>query len=189
MHLAVILWFVVVLFPVSEIMLAILKRAKPTAAQVEDRGSMRLLWLVIVASVVLAVGFQWVPVLRLPISATLHQALALGLIMAGLAIRWTSILTLGRLFTVNVAIHRDHALVETGLYRHIRHPSYTGLLLAFVGLGVFFGNWLSILVLVVPITLAVVNRVAKEETALHNALGASYTAYCARTKRLIPGLL
>jgi protein-S-isoprenylcysteine O-methyltransferase Ste14 len=54
---------------------------------------------------------------------------------------------------------------------------------------VFFANWLSLLVLMVPISLAVFNRIAKEERALLAALGPSYAAYCARTKRLFPGLV
>jgi len=106
--------------------------------------------------------------------------------LAGLALRLVSILTLGRLFTVNVAIHSDHPVVEKGPYRFVRHPSYSGLLLAFIGLGVSFQSWLSILVLLVPIVLAVVNRVATEERALLSFLGPPYTAYCARTKRFIP---
>jgi hypothetical protein len=61
--------------------------------------------------------------------------LALVLVLIGLFIRWTAILTLGRFFTVDVAVHSDHALVENGLYRFVRHPFYTGLLVAFLGVG------------------------------------------------------
>jgi protein-S-isoprenylcysteine O-methyltransferase len=179
----------VVLFPISEIALAVFKRANPRGAEVVDQGSMRLLWITIAAGVGLAIGSQWVPSVGIQISPTLRRALALGLMAAGLSVRWASILTLGRLFTVDVAIQADHSLVETGLYRHVRHPSYAGLLLAFLGLGAFFANWLSILALMVPITLAVLNRIEKEEAALLGKLGASYADYCARTKRLVPGVL
>ncbi len=117
------------------------------------------------------------------------RLLALGLLIGGLALRWTAILTLGRLFTVDVAIHSDHVIVQEGLYRLVRHPSYTGLLVAFLGLGVFFSNWLSIFGLLIPVTIAVLNRVAKEEQALLTSHGSEYAAYCARTKRFIPGLL
>jgi protein-S-isoprenylcysteine O-methyltransferase Ste14 len=92
------------------------------------------------------------------------------------------------IFTVDVATHRDQTLVQTGLYRRIRHPSYAGLLIAFLGLGIFFCNWLSIVVLLVPVVLAVVNRIAIEERALLGAIGPPYEAYCLRTKRLIPGV-
>jgi len=58
-----------------------------------------------------------------------------------------------------------------------------------LGLGVYSASWLSLVVLLVPITAAVVNRIVKEEAVLLAALGAPYAEYCARTKRLIPGLL
>jgi protein-S-isoprenylcysteine O-methyltransferase len=182
----VVLWFVVVLFPVFEIALARIGRADPRTSQLEDRGSLRLLWIAITAGVVLAVAVQWVPSARLPGSAELYRLVGSALILAGLALRLVSILTLGRLFTVNVAIHTDHPVVERGPYRFIRHPSYSGLLLAFIGLSVSFQSWLSILVLLVPIVPAVANRVSKEERALLSFLGPPYAAYCVRTKRFIP---
>jgi protein-S-isoprenylcysteine O-methyltransferase len=80
-------------------------------------------------------------------------------------------------------------VIAAGPYRYVRHPSYAGLLLAFLGLGVFFGNWLSLGVLMIPITLAVIHRIRLEESMLVSALGPAYNAYCARTKRLIPGVL
>lgn len=95
---------------------------------------------------------------------------------------------LGRLFTVNVAIAADHTLIDSGPYRTIRHPSYTGALLVFPGLGISFGNWLSLIIVVVPTSLAFMQRIAIEEAALTRALGDSYPRYMARTKRLIPGV-
>ncbi len=179
---------IVALFPVSEIALAFVKRSSARTAQSEDRGSMRLLWIGISLGVGLAIFAQWIPSARLPGPRDLTDMLALVLLLGGLALRWAAILTLGRLFTVNVAIHSDHVVVQSGLYRFIRHPSYTGLLVAFLGLGLFFDNWLSICVLLLPITLVVMNRVVKEERALLTSLGSDYAAYCARTKRFIPGL-
>ena len=183
-----ILLVVVALFPISEIVLAFMKRSRGRSVQSEDRGSMRLLWLSIVLGVGLAIFAQWVPSTRLLIPPSISRWIALALLLFGLTVRWIAILTLGRLFTVDVAIHSDHAVVQTGLYRVMRHPSYTGLLIAFLGLGVFFADWLSIIGLLVPITLGVLNRVAKEEQALLASLGTAYAAYCKRTKRFIPGL-
>jgi protein-S-isoprenylcysteine O-methyltransferase len=177
---------VLVLFPVSEIVLAVLTRAKPDVATVDDRGSMRLLWLVISAGVCAAIGFQWVPAAAIHVSTNFLHLLALGLLLSGLAVRWVSILTLGLFFSVHVAVQRDHSLIETGFYRYVRHPSYSGLLMAFLGMGVFFANWLSLAFLIVPIVLAVLKRIRIEENALKDALGAPYIQYCTRTKRLIP---
>ncbi|MBZ5637756.1 MAG: isoprenylcysteine carboxylmethyltransferase family protein [Acidobacteriia bacterium] len=182
------LWAVVALFPASEIVLAVVKRANPSLADVQDRGSMRLLWAAISLGVALAIVTRGVPEARLPGSPGLLGVIALVLMVLGLGIRWTAIITLGRLFTVDVAIQREHTVVETGLYHYVRHPSYAGLLIAFVGLGVSFGNWLGMLLLLLPITLAVGNRILKEERALTASLGAAYASYCARTKRLVPGV-
>jgi protein-S-isoprenylcysteine O-methyltransferase len=178
---------VVALFPISEIALAVFKRSHPASSSAEDRGSMGALWIAITVGVGFALAAEWVPSARMHAPGHIMRLLALVLMLAGLAIRWLAILTLGRLFTVDVAIQTNHRVVQAGPYRFVRHPSYSGLLLAFLGLGVFFGNWLSLLVLLVPITVAV--RVTKEERALHAALGASYAEYCSRTKRLIPGIL
>ncbi len=50
-------------------------------------------------------------------------------------------------FTVNVAINNDHQLIQTDLYKYIRHPDYTGSLLFFLGLGLALMNWLSLLII------------------------------------------
>jgi protein-S-isoprenylcysteine O-methyltransferase Ste14 len=186
--LTTLVWIAVVAFPVSEILLAVFRRARAHDAALADRGSLRLLWIVISVSVAAAIVLQGVRAGRLLVSTSVLEAVGLSLILAGLAVRWVAILTLGRLFTVNVAIHAGHSVVERGVYHYVRHPSYSGLLLAFLGLGVIFENWLSILVLVVPITLAVLNRIRKEEAALLAALGDSYANYCQRTRRLVPGV-
>ena len=145
--------------------------------------------MVITAGVAAAIAGRSAGMLPLPFAPEAQDLLALVLILSGMAIRWASILTLGRLFTVNVAIHAEHRLVESGPYRFVRHPSYTGLILAFLGVGVSFGDGLSIAAILVPTTLAVWNRILKEEGALRKAFGDSYDAYAARTKRLIPGVL
>jgi len=178
---------VVMLFPVSEVALGVSHRAR--GASVDDRGSMRMLWIVILSSVAVAVVCSAYRPARFHLSGGVRDSIALALIVGGLVLRWTSVMILGRFFTVNVAIQNGHTLVEAGPYRYLRHPSYTGLLLAFIGLGVSLGSWLSVGVLAVPITLALLRRIEVEEAALRRGLGEAYTTYCARTKRLIPGLL
>jgi len=159
-----------------------------------DRGSLRLLFMIIGGSILLAwLAGRLVPQARfeslLALDALSTQVLrwtGLGLFAAGLGLRWYSMAYLGRLFTYDVAIAADHRVIDSGPYRLIRHPAYTGSLLSFVGLGVVGGNALSLLVLVAPIALAFLHRIAIEETALKEALGSRYVDYAARTRRLIP---
>lgn len=176
------------LWGVSEIILGRVTRARRGATQVRDRGSLLVLWLVIWAGISAAFVFRALPATRMPIRSPWVGAASLALLVVGLSIRWTAIITLGRFFTSNVAIHQEHQLVRTGLYRHIRHPSYTGLLAAFGGVALSFGNWLSLVAVVVPVTLALLYRVRVEEAALKEAFGQTYTEYCKSTKRLLPGL-
>jgi protein-S-isoprenylcysteine O-methyltransferase len=113
---------------------------------------------------------------------------AIAIFAVGLAVRWWAIVTLGRFFTVDVTIEQDHQLVERGPFRLVRHPSYTGVLLAFVGWTLTLGNWAAILVVLLPIFAVFVRRMNVEEEALRNALGEKYAAYMRRTKRLVPGV-
>ncbi len=78
--------------------------------------------------------------------------------------------------------------MDRGPFRVVRHPSYTGVLLAFVGFALSLANWASLLVILLPISAAFVRRINVEEQALSSALGERYLSYMRRTKRLIPGI-
>jgi protein-S-isoprenylcysteine O-methyltransferase len=106
--------------------------------------------------------------------------------LIGVVLRWCAILSLGRFFTVNVAIVSDHRLVEAGPYRWLRHPSYAGALLAFLGLGLCLDNWAALAVLMVPVSVVFWWRMRIEEAALFETFGERYRDYMRRTRRLIP---
>ena len=101
-------------------------------------------------------------------------------------IRIHSILTLKQYFTYSVAKVENHKIIETGLYKFIRHPGYLGQLLIFIGISTSMSNWLSILVMMIPITLAYLNRIKVEEKFMIDQLGEDYVKYQERTNRLIP---
>lgn len=188
MNASTVLLCLVILFPVGEVALLVLRRARSGIARHADEGSTAMLWLVILAGIAVATLSAWIHAVRLPGPIWLLQGVAVALLAVGLGVRWVAIVSLGRFFTVDLAIHRGHALVSTGLYRYIRHPSYAGLLAAFAGLGVFVGNWLALVALTVPVAFALLARIRKEEAALLEGLGLRYAEYCARTKRLVPGI-
>jgi protein-S-isoprenylcysteine O-methyltransferase Ste14 len=110
----------------------------------------------------------------------------LALLVAGVAVRWRAIHTLGKFFTGTVLIREDHRLLRSGMYRHVRHPAYTGTLIAHLGLGLSFANWYSLALSVAPYVAAASYRIRVEERALREAFGAEYDAYARATKRLIP---
>ena len=172
------------IYGLSELYLALTRRSQPQALS-RDRRSLFLLWSVIVVSLWLGIQIVWlVPSAAVAFPRILY-IFGFILFLGGLALRWYSIGYLGRYFTVDVSISAEHKVIDSGPYRYIRHPSYAGALLAFVGLGFCFGG-LSILFLTVPIIGAFLWRIRIEESALTEALGEDYRTYKQRTKRLIP---
>jgi protein-S-isoprenylcysteine O-methyltransferase len=175
------------LYGLSELYLAFTRHSR-TQAISRDRRSLFLLWTVITVSLWLGIQMIWLyPGATFPYLRGFYF-FGFVLFLGGLILRWYSIGYLGRYFTVDVSISAEHTLIDSGPYRYIRHPTYTGALLAFVGLGFCFGNWLSTLFLTVPIIGAFLWRIRIEERALTEALGEDYLAYMRRTKRLIPGV-
>jgi protein-S-isoprenylcysteine O-methyltransferase Ste14 len=151
-----------------------------------ERASMR----VVVPCGLVGLGFCFLfpvllPFARLPWPQSAFFA-GLTITLVGIACRWYAIWTLGRYFTASLMIHPDQRVVQRGPYRLIRHPSYTGILLIALGLGLMLGNWISLLLLTTGLSAAVLFRIPREEQELLQYLGTEYQTYMQRTKRLIP---
>jgi protein-S-isoprenylcysteine O-methyltransferase Ste14 len=111
--------------------------------------------------------------------------IGIALAVAGLGLRLYAIQVLGKFFTVTIGTRSDQRVVESGPYRLIRHPSYSGALIILFGAALTFTNWLSLLAIVPPF-IGYAYRIAVEEAVLKNDLGDDYREYCRRTERLIP---
>jgi protein-S-isoprenylcysteine O-methyltransferase Ste14 len=85
-------------------------------------------------------------------------------------------------------VRRAHRVVTGGPYRWLRHPSYSGGLLALFGLGLTFGNWLSALVLLILPLAAYLWRIRVEEEVLGSSLGPEYVEFTRTRRRLVPWL-
>lgn len=179
----------------SEALLSITRRGRSKTGEKQDRSTLRVIWVVIVASIMGGVFVAR----SSKLSADPHSIFVLpaadilalaGVVMFGLGLflRWWAIITLGRFFTVDVVVEKDHDVVERGPFRLVRHPSYTGVLLAFFGWALTLGNWGAMLVVLIPIFAVFMHRMKVEEQALQGALGDKYVAYMRRTKRLVPGI-
>lgn len=187
MNLGIIIIVVSLAWMISEIVLARFKHSE-SASSGQDKSSLRFLWTSIIVSIACGILLSISRVGAMSTGRYYVAVSGLVLIVVGLVVRWTAILTLWKYFTVDVSIVGDHKIVSTGLYKFLRHPAYTGSLLSFLGLGLVFLNWLSLIVVVVPITAAFVYRIKVEERALVMFFGDQYVRYCATTKRLIPGI-
>ncbi len=113
--------------------------------------------------------------------------IGLVLLTVGGALRLGAVFVLGRRFTGLVAIQQDHRLQTGSLYRHIRHPSYTGLLMFMAGYVLLFRCWIGLFL--VGATLAfLLSRMNAEEALLESEFGEEYASYRRRTWRLVPWL-
>jgi isoprenylcysteine carboxyl methyltransferase (ICMT) family protein YpbQ len=109
----------------------------------------------------------------------------LAAVILGTAVRVVGMAQLGALFSGFVAVQKGHHLVTHGLYRWVRHPIYTGSVLALLGLFLVFRSRLALIV--VPLyVLGTLWRIHDEEWLLRDAFGGEYARYQARTWRLLP---
>ena len=177
--------FISIIWFLSEVILSRLLRSQTTTDY--DQSSLRVLWIAIILCISIGLYFHISGVGHLHFMPILFYNLGIMFIFIGLVIRWLAILILQKSFTVNVSVSEEQTIIRSGIYKTIRHPSYLGSLLSFLGLGLAFGNWLTILVIFLPICLAFLHRIKIEEDTLKNAFP-EYAEYMQHTKRLIPGV-
>jgi protein-S-isoprenylcysteine O-methyltransferase Ste14 len=162
-----------------------LRRNRVSPAKDWDKHSAKL-WDVANAIEPIGMVLGFVGIGRIQAESNVIGISGLALLVAGIAFRWAAIYTLGKYFTGTVLIKGDHRLVRTGLYKHLRHPAYTGSLVAHLGLGLSFSNWFSLALSCLPYFVAAMYRMHVEEQALTEAFGEAYISYSRETKRLIP---
>jgi protein-S-isoprenylcysteine O-methyltransferase Ste14 len=172
----------------SETLLQVFMRTRQRSGQLRDRGSLLLLFPVIFAASWTASWYGETHPHTMLGGAHWLMATGLALLIAGIALRATAIVTLGRSFSTNVAIRTTQTLRTTGLYGWVRHPSYSGMLLIFLGIGVYERNWASLAIITVFPLAALLYRIHVEEMALAEAFGAHYLEYKQKTSRLVPGV-
>ena len=170
----------------SEILLS--RLLKSSKQDDKDQQSLKILWLTISIAVTIGVYLGIKNIGFINFESILIQQFGIMLILLGLIIRWIAILTLKKYFTVNVSVSQRQQIITSGLYRYIRHPAYLGSLLSFLGLGIAFSNWLSILIIFIPVSRAFFKRIEIEEKVLISSFGQEYLNYMEKTKRVIPGI-
>jgi len=151
-----------------------------------DRGSRALITVSIFISVLIAFYFGYGGVGALP---DWIFYMGIFLMFSGVMVRQYAIAILGRFFSLSVQLSEDHKVVDKGPYRLVRHPSYTGILITFAGLGLAVQSLGALLVLLLFFGISFGYRMYVEERTLLSGLGQDYASYMKRTKRLIPFII
>jgi protein-S-isoprenylcysteine O-methyltransferase Ste14 len=168
-----------------EVLMNLRQRNKSKVVTTGDKSSLWWLYGLITVDYALSFSIGATKVGRIYYWNTFF-AISMALVVIGLMIRIHSIRTLNQYFTYSVAKVENHKIIETGLYKFIRHPGYLGQLIIFIGLSTSLSNWLSVLVMMIPVTLGYLHRIKVEEGFMLEQLGEAYLNYQERTKRLIP---
>jgi len=115
--------------------------------------------------------------------------LAVGIVcfVAGLWLFYRAHADLGTNWSVTLHVREQHRLITQGVYRRIRHPMYTSLLLYSVGQALVLPNWVAGPSYLITFGLLFVFRVIPEERMMLEQFGSDYAAYMRKTKRLVPG--
>lgn len=149
-------------------------------------------WLPIILAILLMWPNAWLDgnVLGRRILPDTYALALLGLllIVAGVLFACWARYILGSNWSSEVQLKQDHELIERGPYRYVRHPIYTGILLALLGTVVLLGEWRALLGFVIMF-VSFWRKLRLEETWLGEHFGSVYTDYIRRVKALIPGIL
>lgn len=155
----------------------------------KDKSSLNILWIIIISSISLSIFVANIHFDTFSLAITeniLIVYLGLLLIFAGVFGRLIIIRSLGKYFTVDVTIRKEHKIKKDEFYSVLRHPSYSASLLTFLGLGLYLNNWVAFVIAIIPPFLAFLYRINVEEKALIEQFGQEYIDYKKQTKRIIP---
>lgn len=169
----------------SEIFLNRMFRSGKDDKKNQDRKSLNTIWISIGVANTLAIVTAFLIYLPIIDNQIIRYA-GLGVIVLGMIIRFYSIATLGKYFTVDVTIRSNHQLKTNGIYSLVRHPSYLGSIISFVGLGISINNILSLAVISILVTFAMIKRIKIEEIVLTEQFGEEYKEYMKKSYRLLP---
>jgi protein-S-isoprenylcysteine O-methyltransferase len=166
----------------------VIRGSLTSAPSAQDAGTFRAIAIGSPLALVAAGAASLVPWLTI---AHPRIGVTVGTLMlvAGAVLRRYCFMALGASFTGTVIVATGQHLVQNGVYRFVRHPSYTAAMLMFSGIGLALGSWISVAILFLVHACLYGMRVAVEEKALGETLGEPYRAYRARTKRFIPFII
>ena len=139
-----------------------------------------------VTIVLIIVDYVYLKLVSFPKGLIIFSGL---IVLVGIIWRLVIQKQLGKYFSINIKIHKQHKLVQSGMYKYVRHPMYFFNLLIFLGLAGMFSSILGIASTLVLVGISTLFRIYREEYFLVQKFGKKYVKYQNRTKKLIPGVV
>lgn len=176
-------WLALVFWWSMDFYVLVLKRN--AYSKILDRKSKFIMSMLIFGGVILAVAPEDFRAVWRTREFGLFQIAGTIVVAAGVLLRLTAILTLGEYFSPDIAITSDRKLVRKGIYSKIRHPSYTGEIIAFIGLAILFQHFPSSIYISLFPTIAFVYRAIVEERKLLEEFGEEFLEHKKNTRMFI----
>lgn len=153
----------------------------------EEKGD-RSFWLILPGflAVFFAPPLEWMYLPEVLPRAVWMQVSGLGLILAAVALRVWARAHIRGMYSGHVEVQAEHQLVQSGPYRFVRHPGYTGFLLLALGVTVGYFSLIGLAAIPVLLLPGLAFRMSVEERLLGENFGEEYRAYARKTRRLIP---
>ena len=182
--------FALLMLSVSEILIFAYTYRKKDGKEISrDRGTKWLLYLNFIVCILISFynvskkAFNFIRMVKLP---GFCIELGICLMLVGIVIRVSAVLTLRKAFTLNVQVTSRQKLITSGLYRKIRHPAYTGSILSLLGIALALRNLISVGIVLVCCLVCYQIRIAVEEVALEIRFKEEYILYKHNTYKLFP---
>nr|WP_295294300.1 isoprenylcysteine carboxylmethyltransferase family protein [uncultured Blautia sp.] len=182
--------FALLMLSVSEIFIFVYTYRKKDGKEISrDRGTKWLLYLNFIVCILISFynvskkAFNFIRMMKLP---GFCIELGICLMLLGIVIRVSAVLTLRKAFTLNVQVTSRQRLITSGLYRKIRHPAYTGSILSLLGIALALRDLVSVGIVLVCCLVCYQIRIAVEEVALEIRFKEEYILYKHNTYKLFP---
>jgi protein-S-isoprenylcysteine O-methyltransferase len=159
---------------------------EPRVELIGNKKNCIVLYCHLFSAIIASLLLSYYNPLAIPINQDIRLTIGILIICMGLTVRWWAINILGKYFRIFVIVQAHQKIIKVGPYKYIRHPSYTGSLLIFFGLGISLGNWIGLVVMIVLPFIMYFSRVIKEERVLLTSFGKDYLIYKRQTTRFIP---
>lgn len=175
---------IVLIFLVDYLIPRLNSRSAQKPVQNRDRGSFILIYISTLLGFAAGIAFRYFNIGTL---TGFFQYLGLFVMLCGSLLRNWALLSLGRFFSRVVQIEGEHQIITNGPYHWLRHPAYTGMILANTGVVMALGTWLGALIAFAFLLAATLYRIRIEENLLAEVFGDEYRRYMTHTWRLFPG--
>lgn len=172
------------LIPIMMFFLLEFNREQSIKETKNNQKSNKLIGIILIMMIVLPILLHYT-LPNLLITPDYSLLVGIGISVIGVWIRFLAIRTLGRFYSRNVGIQDQHSIIQTGIYRYVRHPGYLGTFITYLGFAISAATWIAVIINVLLFASAYIYRIRVEEETMIAEFHDIYLNYREKTWRII----